>query len=315
MLLSEVSDLKLNLITAISNSEKEDKIAELLFSQGCNIIFRALNLESLEKFLTTNQAPATIIFSKDFLNEKDLIYFINKFDAHRFIETSNLTDDRLNLLTELSHVSKPPLIHKLSRKSNLTTLIGSPGAPGISTITNHLALSTGAKVIAGLHHNARPRSSCAVMNIAARDLIENINKISESNLLIDGGSAVSLTSILSDRRLSGRWLYESINSSANLVYVIKADENGIFYLSQFVDNFANLINPPKIIYILNNAKFDRYGRTINKKFLEVVKNYLNVQIPHEPKVQQVSIDPSRKQYFWQSTAFSKQIDKIGNHLA
>ena len=315
MLLSEVSDLKLNLITAISNSEKEDNIAELLFSQGCNIIYRALNLESLQNFLTINPTPANIIFSKDFLNEKELLYFMNKFDVHRFIETSNLTDDRLNLLTELSHISKPPLIHKLSPKSNLTTIIGSPGAPGISTITNHLALSTGAKVIAGLHHNARPKSGCAVINIAARDLIENINKISENNLLIDGGSAVSLTSTLSDRRLSGRWLYESINSSANLVYVIKADENGIFYLSEFVENFANLINPPKMLFVLNNAKFDRYGRAIHKKFLELVKNCSNVQIPHEPKVQQVSIDPSRKQYFWQSTAFSKQIDKIGNHLA
>jgi hypothetical protein len=313
--LSEVSDLKLNLITAISNSEKEDNIAELLFSQGCNIIYRALNVESLENYLTTNPTPANIIFSKDFLNGKKLLHFINKFDVHRFIETSNLADDRLHLLTELSHISKPPLIHKLSRKSNLTTIIGSPGAPGISTITNHLALSTGAKVIAGLHHNARPSSSCAVINIAARDLIESINKASENNLLIDGGSAVSLTSTLSDRRLSGRWLYESINSSAKLVYVIKADENGIFYLSEFVENFANLINPPKMLYVLNNAKFDRYGRKIHKKFLEVVKNCSNAQIPHEPKVEQVSIDPSRKQYFWQSTAFSKQIDKIGNHLA
>ena len=63
--MSEASDLKLNLITAISNSEKEDNIAELLFSQGCNIIYRALNLESLERFLDKNQPQSNIIFSKD----------------------------------------------------------------------------------------------------------------------------------------------------------------------------------------------------------------------------------------------------------
>ena len=310
----EASDLKLNLITAISNSEKEDNIAELLFSQGCKIIYRALNVELLERFLDTNLQQSNIIFSKDFLREKDLLYFSNKFKVHRFIETSTLSDDRLNLLTELSQISKPPLIHKLSRRGNLTTVIGSPGSPGISTIANHLALNIDAKVIAGIHHNIRPKSSCEVINIAPSDLIENIGKISEKNLLIDGGSAISLTSTLSDRRLNGRWLYQSMNSSANLIYVINADDNGIFYLGRFVEDFANVINPPKIIYILNNARFDRTGRMIQKKFLELVKNYLNIQIPYDPKVQLVGIDPLRKQYFWQSTAFSKQIDKIGSHL-
>ena len=312
--MSEASDLTLNLITAISNSEKEDNVAELLFSQGCNIIYRALNLESLERFLDKNQPQSNIIFSKDFLKEKDLMYFSNKFKVHRFIETSTLSDDRLNLLTELSQVSKPPLIHKLSRRSNLTTVIGSPGSPGISTITNHLALRIDAKVITGIHHNIRPKSSCAVINTAASDLIENISKITEKNLLIDGGSAISLTSTLSDRRLNARWLYESINSSQNLIYIINADENGIFYLSRFVEDFANLINPPKIIYILNNVKFDRYGRLIQKKFLELVKSYSNLQIPYDPKVQLAGINSPRKQYFWQSTAFSKQIDKIGSQL-
>lgn len=310
----EASDLKLNLITAISNSEKEDNIAELLFSQGCNIIYRALNVELLERFLDTNLQQSNIIFSKDFLREKDLLYFSNKFKVHRFIETSTLSDDRLNLLTELSQISKPPLIHKFSRRGNLTTVIGSPGSPGISTIANHLALNIDAKVIAGIHHNIRPKSSCEVINIALSDLIENIGKISEKNLLIDGGSAISLTSTLSDRRLNGRWLYQSINSSANLIYVINADDNGIFYLGRFVEDFANVINPPKIIYILNNARFDRTGRMIQKKFLELVKNYLNIQIPYDPKVQLVGINPLRKQYFWHSTAFSKQIDKIGSHL-
>ncbi|MCX6446919.1 MAG: hypothetical protein NTX10_02465 [Actinobacteria bacterium] len=312
--MSEASNLKLNLITAISNSEKEDNIAELLFSQGCNIIYRALNLESLERFLDKNQPQSNIVYSKDFLNEKDLLYFSIKFKAHRFIETSTLSDDRLNLLTELSQVSKPPLIHKLSRRSNLTTVIGSPGSPGISTVTNHLALSIDAKVIAGVHHNIRPKSGCVVIKIAAPDLIESISKTSEKNLLIDGGSAISLTSTLSDRRLNARWLFESINSSYNLIYIINADENGIFYLSRFVEDFANLINPPKIIYILNNAKFDRYGRMIQKKFIELVKNFLNIQIPYDPKVQVAGIYSLRKQYFWQSTSFSKQIDKIGNHL-
>ena len=78
--MSEASDLKLNLITAISNSEKEDNIAELLFSQGCNIIYRALNLESLERFLDNNQTQSYIIFSSDFLKEKDPTLFFQEPD-------------------------------------------------------------------------------------------------------------------------------------------------------------------------------------------------------------------------------------------
>jgi hypothetical protein len=100
-----------------------------------------------------------------------------------------------------------------------------------------------------------------------------------------------------------------------MIYIIDANEKGIFYLSSFIEDFANIINPPKIIYILNNAKFDRNGHIIQKKFLELVKNNLNVQIPYDPRVQIAGDNSSWKWHFWQNTAFRKQIRKIGNHLA
>ena len=44
--MSEVSELKLNLITAISSSDQEEIVASLLYSQGCNIIYLAIELSA-----------------------------------------------------------------------------------------------------------------------------------------------------------------------------------------------------------------------------------------------------------------------------
>ena len=58
----EIGEPRLNLITAISNSDQEEKIAALLHSQGCNIIYRALNIDLLTTFLVSNHLKVGEIF-------------------------------------------------------------------------------------------------------------------------------------------------------------------------------------------------------------------------------------------------------------
>lgn len=66
MLRSEIPQLEV--ITAIADAESEDFLAQLLFSQGWNIIFRALDADSLRHFLTTRslELRTVIIYLSDF---------------------------------------------------------------------------------------------------------------------------------------------------------------------------------------------------------------------------------------------------------
>jgi hypothetical protein len=74
--LSEVSELKLNLITAISSSDQEEIVASLLYSQGCNIIYRAITLDGLTKFLSELKTLVSVLYSKEFGSQAELTKLI-----------------------------------------------------------------------------------------------------------------------------------------------------------------------------------------------------------------------------------------------
>jgi hypothetical protein len=192
---------------------------------------------------------------------------------------------------------------------NLTTVIGSPGAPGVSTLVNHLAAKLDATIIAAKHHNLRPKTNGKV--ITTSSLHQQISKFDNERVIIDGGSTTLLTTTLADRRLNAQWLSEGIDCSSNLLYIINSDENGIYYLKNFIQDFVNLIDPPKIIYILNKQRFDRVGRLIQGQFLELTAGYESTQIPYDLGAQRMITNANKRLTLWTNDTFSKQINKIG----
>ena len=66
MLRSEIPQIEV--ITAIADAETEDFLAQLLFSQGWNIIFRALDTDSLNLFIASrpHELRTVIIYLSDF---------------------------------------------------------------------------------------------------------------------------------------------------------------------------------------------------------------------------------------------------------
>jgi Mrp family chromosome partitioning ATPase len=58
---------QLDVVTAIADSESEDYLSQLLFSQGWNIIFRAFDADSLHKFLSSrsSQLRTVVIYRSD----------------------------------------------------------------------------------------------------------------------------------------------------------------------------------------------------------------------------------------------------------
>ena len=311
--MSEVSELKLNLITAISSSDQEEIVASLLYSQGCNIIYRAITLDGLTKFLSELKTLVSVLYSKEFGSQAELKKLIKVFKQHNFIEIDDRFDP-LSLISNLAGITRPALLQQLVRLDNLVTVIGSPGSPGISTITNHLAIELSASLITSNHHNLRPLGLSKVNQIPASELGKTLEEFGKDQLIIDGGSTTSLTKMLADRRVNAQWLSQSINCSRYLVYIVKSGENGMTYLSEFISDFNNLINAPMLICVLNQQRFDRYGQVIQKRFNDLASSYPMFALPYDIGAIRAMNSTQSKYKFWRNSAFSNQIAKIGNHL-
>jgi hypothetical protein len=311
--LSEVSELKLNLITAISSSDQEEIVASLLYSQGCNIIYRAITLDGLTRFLSELKTLVSVLYSKEFGSQAELTKLIKVFKQHNFIEIDDRFDP-LSLISNLAGITRPALLQQLVRLDNLVTVIGSPDSPGISTITNHLAIELSASLITSNHHNLRPLGLSKVNQIPASELGKTLEEFGKDQLIIDGGSTTSLTKILADRRVNAQWLSQSISCSRYLVYIVKSGDNGMIYLSEFISDFNNLINAPMLICVLNQQRFDRYGQVIQKRFNDLASSYPMFALPYDIGAIRAMNSPQSKFKFWRNSAFSNQIAKIGNHL-
>jgi len=311
--LSEVSELKLNLITAISSSDQEEIVASLLYSQGCNIIYRAITLDGLTKFLSELKTLVSVLYSKEFGSQAELTKLIKVFKQHNFIEIDDRFDP-LSLISNLAGITRPALLQQLVRLDNLVTVIGSPDSPGISTITNHLAIELSASLITSNHHNLRPLGLSKVNQIPASELGKTLEEFGKDQLIIDGGSTTSLTKMLADRRVNAQWLSQSINCGRYLIYIVKSGENGMTYLSEFISDFNNLINAPLLICVLNQQRFDRYGQVIQKRFNDLASSYPMFALPYDIGAIRAMNSPQSKFKFWRNSAFSNQIAKIGNHL-
>lgn len=311
--MSEVSELKLNLITAISSSDQEEIVASLLYSQGCNIIYRAITLDGLTKILSELKTLVSVLYSKEFGSQAELTKLIKVFKQHNFIEIDDRFDP-LSLISNLAGITRPALLQQLVRLDNLVTVIGSPDSPGISTITNHLAIELSATLITSNHHNLRPLGLSKVNQIPASELGKTLEEFGKDQLIIDGGSTTSLTKILADRRVNAQWLSQSISCSRYLVYIVKSGDNGMIYLSEFISDFNNLINAPMLICVLNQQRFDRYGQVIQKRFNDLASSYPIFALPYDIGAIRAMNSPQSKFKFWRNSAFSNQIAKIGNHL-
>jgi hypothetical protein len=272
-----------------------------------------LNHQLLSTFLAQNEVDLCVLYTKEFALATEIDQLRQKYPNHRFIEVSEKIDQQ-QLMNQLTALSRPPLIHQVVRVSNLISVFGTPGSPGISTLTNHLAALKSAQIIAASHHNLRPQTSLKVEKISANELDQKLAKLGDKFTIIDAGATLSLTKTLADRRSSANWLNQTLTCSSRMIYVAGANENGLTYLSEFIEDFKRLIDPPKIIYVLNQQRFDRQGQLIQKKFLELVGQMSSAQIPFDRRVDRSPGNTHGSKAFWRSSTFTRQIEKIGNQL-
>ena len=307
---SKVQGASLNFVTAIVDSELEAAAAQLLYSHGNNIIFRALTISTLEVFLSENESNFQVIYAADFASDNLINNLIAKFPQINFSKVS-INFDAATLLTNLSQSARQPMVRKNTRHQNLISIMGSFNSPGTSLVTNQIAARfSDASILYSPTNSLRPQISSNNKLIEASE--NNLNSLISppEKYFLDAGATTALTATVSDRRLSGQLLNWAVNSSAKLIYVIKPDENGISSLSNFLGDFQNLITPPALICLLNQQRFTAKARLINIQFLTLVSGYPNFQIPYD--FSSAAKYPASKQ--WWSTTFTKQFDLIAKSL-
>lgn len=299
-------------ITAIVNSECEAEVANLLFSHGNNIIYRALTFTALTNYLTehSNDEELTIIYSTDLIDKSEIARVSKLFSKLRFIPVISDQFNATELLTSISESIRKPMVRGRDRLDNLIAVLGSPGAPGISTIANQVAARfQGAHLI-------------SLKSDAYRTAVSPINKlmmVDDSNFLerlvggqsyiMDAGSTEALTSTLTDRRISGQLQDLILSCAKQIIYVIRADTSGINYLAKFIADYQNLISPPSITYLLNQQRFDSAARLVNTQFLSIVHGKDHLQLPFDYRAAQRYPTSDRAKLFTYST-FSKQLDLL-----
>ncbi len=303
--------MKLKIVTAISDSVTEQKISSLLFTQGFDILYRALSPSNLLKFIMSNSEAMIIVYSNNFLSNSDLANIVKLNNKNRFVEVSLDSFSALELLSDLSNLSQNNKTYNVERLKNVCAVIGTPGSPGVSTLTNFLAQYLSGAVIAANHHNLRPKSSAKTIIISFDALSEGIKSLNSNKIFIDSGSTINLTNTFSDRRVNSRWLKEVVGTCSQLLYVAKSDDLGIEYLAKFVSDLENLIDPPEITFILNQQKFDRSGQELQTRFRNLINGSRYYILPFTNRLTQEIPLKGIKTSYWRANSYQKQIAKIG----
>lgn len=304
----------MKIVTSILNPDQEKLITSLLFSQGCEITFRALSINSLIKFLANQLESVVVVYSTEFFAHSDLKEVIGINSKHRFIEVNLESFSPIKLLSDLSNIEVNYKTYSLERLNNVYAVMGTYGSPGVSTLSNFLAEYVSGIILAASHHNLRPKSNTRVVITSPENLGESVKSVIGNRIIIDSGAAINLTSTLVDRRLNSRWLKEVIGTANQLLYIIKSDNSGISYLDSFVSDFKNLINPPDITYILNQQKFDRISQENQNRFRSLISGSRNFILPYTNRVTLARPLKRSESSIWRTNSFQKQIAKIGAQL-
>ena len=293
---------QLQVVTAIGDAESEDYIAQLLFSQGWNIVYRAFDMAALLGFFEkrSKEMRTVLVFKDD----------LSGFDSEKIELLISPTTTMINLsgVAMSAHsvmsfirsqlrlpliVGKPnseiyaPNTPTLSKVKSIL-VSGTPGAPGKSTIAINLALSNKLPIYDFDFKSPSieyliSRSELDIKLLKTEDLKPREFKPT-SNSIIDLGNMPSLGEMVNDRRWHASLINSVFESASQLIFVVKASGLSLLRLEKFIKDFPILLRKIPIIYTLNQAGNSREERALERKFLKMVEGESSVVIPYDVKV-------------------------------
>lgn len=284
----------LEVITAIPDPELENYVAELLFSQGWTIIFRALDGYELESLLHSRVGARTVLlytsdlpgFASDLLlQQESLGYIAISLDA---------CEGRLNphlIMSAIRSKVRPPQILQPSQQQltrslkgaieqkRVITITGCSGSPGrtlfATALAEELAQSWPITIIDGdfqnrsLTRNYRNGANLA-FEVASLDPSErptHLPQVGERDLaIVDIGALPPLHDLVNDRRWQAALLNDILEKSTQLLFICKSTSASIDELHDFIREFPILLKSIPITFICISQGGSRSDREALSRF-------------------------------------------------
>ena len=332
---------QLQVVTAISDSDCEDFVSQLLFSQGWSIIYRAIDMAGLMEFLETRNGDlrTVVIFKSDLPNFSNELL---ESAANSKVKNICIDDIEINshkLMTFIRGQLRLPLIANSSasnsnqiessqssqipsaRKPCVITITGTVGAPGRSSvalnIANYLAASSQVNLFdadtrapaleyfigrAGNNHQ-----NLNLVNLVSQEksIEVTIGKTSSVSI-VDLGPLPPLTEVVNDRRWQAGFINRTLEETTTLIYLCKSNGLSLIRLEQFMSQFPVLLRNLPIIYILNQSGSTREDRALSNRFLKMCEGETAFILPMNNRINTNLAEPAKRE-----SGFGRTISEIG----
>ena len=277
---------------ALTSHEVEDRVIEILSTQGFMLLFRAVTLEQLAEFVKEVESSERLVI----LTEE--ISLVNSFLLpHRnHIKTLQLDQDLIKsneiLISAVNEAMRQPLVAKRefgrsAAHPSWITVTGSSSSPGISTVALNIATEMAnirpCSVIDGDNRNhdlhiflGTRKEGETVLNpslsymgiIDDRDR-EKLNTANAKTCVIDAGAMPRIDeNMMTDRRFVTRETLDRIFQSKQLIYITQPDHRAQLELESFLDFAEMELSRHHISFVIN-----RFGGSQRQK--SIVKSLRN----------------------------------------
>ena len=297
---------QLQVITAIADAEVEDFVAQLLYSQGWSIIFRAIDSASLLSSLVERGGVlrTVVVYRSDLpeWSEEKAREIASPMITLICLDGVEITSH--SLMSHIRGQLRLPMIHQqdqgepttsislqqsqTKKPSKVVSVTGTSGSPGRSHLALSLAqyLSWQRKVhlidadlrapsLAYLKGSQSKNNSgdregryqLTTLDLSTKPTTPPLQDQANFHLsILDIGALGPLEEVVNDRRWQATLIHNILESSTSLIYVVRSSGLGLLRLERFISEFPVLLRKIPIIYVLSQGANSRVDRGIESRF-------------------------------------------------
>ena len=290
---------QLEVVTAIADADFEDFVAQLLFSQGWSIIYRAFNSDALQEFLLSRHGLRTVIIykadlpglmSQTLMEYEDQPFTFISLDGSEPAAHAVMQKIRSQLRLPLvqnhdpikNRVATP---HQPVALPRLFTITGSSGSPGRTALALALAAELTALRGKGIGMiDADFRSPALTRRLSKKTQENGLSLLPldskqrptslpeltpDETAIVDLGTLPALGEAVHDRRWQGSLISSILEATTQLLYVVRSTDESLDELALFLKEFPILLRKIPITYICVLVGNSRELRAAESRFLSL----------------------------------------------
>jgi len=290
---------QLEVVTAIADADFEDFVAQLLFSQGWSIIYRAFDSDALQEFLQSRHRLRTVIIykadlpglmSQTLMEYEDQPFTFISLDGSEPAAHAVMQKIRSQLRLPLVQNNDPiknrvATPHQPVALPRLFTITGSSGSPGRTAIALALAEELTALRGKGIGMiDADFRSPALTRRLSKKTQDKGLSLLPldskqrptslpeltpDETAIVDLGTLPALGEAVHDRRWQGSLISSILEATTQLLYVVRSTDESLDELALFLKEFPILLRKIPTTYICVLVGNSRELRAAEARFLSL----------------------------------------------